>query len=147
MDDTDDYLSDTFLTIPGTSNDTLSYIDKRRQAQRESELRNIQNRKRSRKELEESTRQEGLAKSLFEREQELRGASVASTAGSKAMNMMFKMGFQVGQSLGKVETTTSAVSSAVSPTTHRTEPIPIHIWSGAIYNRIRSILDLNRVYR
>ena len=84
----DDYLSDKFLSeTPAASRPTkpLTYAQRRLQAQREAELKNVQNRKKSRRELEEASRREGLSKSLFERATE-------EQTGSKAMAIMTKVG-------------------------------------------------------
>ena len=91
----DDYLSDKFLNAaivaPSSSSKPLTYAERRRQAQRESELKNVQNRKKSRRELEEESRREGLSKSLFEKakEEEQTGGGVIN---NKAISMMLKVG-------------------------------------------------------
>ena len=54
-DGEDDYLSDKFLlesVAAGTSSKPITYAERRRQAQRQSEIKNVQNRKKSRKERE-----------------------------------------------------------------------------------------------
>lgn len=86
----DDYLSDKFLaqTVTPSSSQKLTYAERRRDAQRKAELKNVQNRKKSRRQLEEESRQEGLSKSLFERAKE-EGNNGAG--GSKAMTMMLKV--------------------------------------------------------
>jgi hypothetical protein len=128
-EDIDDYLSDAFLTEATHSKDPISYTERRRRVQRESELKNLENRKRSRKDLEETALQEGLNKSLFERAQDER--STITSGGNKAMKMMLNMGFKVGQSLGMVDSASNSGSGSIhEPTTHRTEPIPIRVWSG-----------------
>lgn len=136
MDDTDDYLSDAFLTQATSQDAPLSYAERRKQTRRESERKNLQNRKRSRKDLEEEALREGLNKSLFEREQEERASSITAN-GNKAMSMMLKMGFKVGQPLGKLDEaalSSGSISNAstAKPVGHRTEPVPIHIWSGGL---------------
>jgi hypothetical protein len=127
----DDYLSDAFLIEASSSKEPLSYTEQRKRAQRESERRNLENRKRSRKDLEETALQEGLRRSLFERAQDETDASAAGSSDNKAMKMMLKMGYKLGQSLGKVDSAPSSLSdTGHKPSVHRTEPIPIHIWSG-----------------
>lgn len=90
-DTEDDYLSDKFLaeTVASTNSKNLTYAERRREAQRKAELRNMQNRKKSRRQLEEESRQEGLSKSLFERAQE--EEQTGTGGGSKAMAMMLKV--------------------------------------------------------
>lgn len=97
----DDYLSDKFLFESASSGKSkpkpTNYVDRRKQAQRESEARNLANRTKSRRVREEEAREEGLRVSLFERarrEEEERGAR------SKAMGMMMRMGFREGEALG-----------------------------------------------
>lgn len=87
----DDYLSDKFLAdiVASSSSKNPSYVERRREAQRKAELKNVQNRKKSRRQLEEESRQEGLSKSLFERAKEEEQSGVAG--GSKAMAMMLKV--------------------------------------------------------
>lgn len=151
MDDEDDYLSDKFLL--GTSADipsskSLTYSERRKKAQRQSEIKNVENRKKNRRQLEEEAREEGLNKSLFERakaEEEELGVK------NKAMNMMLKMGFKLGGTLGKSDdqSNDSGPSSErriefVTPPDHdstfddqsrsrlqhRKVPLPIETWSG-----------------
>lgn len=101
-DGEEDYLSDKFLfdSNPSTSKQGLTYAQRRKEAQRQSETKNIENRKKSRRQLEQEAREDGLKRSLFERaqaeEQELGHRN-------KAMEMMFKMGFKPGQTLGRAE--------------------------------------------
>ena len=57
-DDEDNYLSDKFLlgdTVSPPSK-PQTYAERRKQSQRQSELRNLQNKKKSRKQLEEEAR-------------------------------------------------------------------------------------------
>lgn len=154
-DDEDDYFSDKFLleSAPvATKAKPATYFEKRKQVQREAEIKNIQNRKKSRRQLEEEAREEGLKKSLFEKakeeEQEL-GIQ------SKAMSLMLKMGFKPGQSLGQsdntghkqpgsssecveasatveksVEGTISSTDVKESTVQHRKEPLPLDFWTG-----------------
>lgn len=100
-DDEDDYLSDKFL-IPGPSASSApkTYSQRRKEQERISALRNEQNRRKSRKQLEEESREAGLSKSLFERAEE--ESSDLGTQ-NKALAMMMKMGFKPGQSLGQNE--------------------------------------------
>lgn len=101
-DDEEDYLSDKFLlqpeVSPSTKPTTQTYTQRRREAERISALRNEQNRKKSRKQLELESRTEGLSRSLFEKakEEESHGGQQ-----NKALAMMMKMGFRPGQALGK----------------------------------------------
>lgn len=104
-DDEDDYLSDKFLfadTTPSSSK-PATYSDKRREALRKAQLKNEQNRKKSRRELELESREEGLSKSLFERAAEQAPAGDGGAPGNKALAMMMKMGFKPGQTLGRTE--------------------------------------------
>ncbi|KIJ56559.1 hypothetical protein M422DRAFT_57267 [Sphaerobolus stellatus SS14] len=109
----------------------LTYAERRKEAQRVAEIKNAQNRKKSRRELEEESRQEALSKSLFEKAQEEEQAGTKN----KAMAMMLKMGYKPGQTLGRIEepataTTTEAASSSRKTTGHLVEPIAIDIWAG-----------------
>lgn len=128
-DEEDDYLSDKFLASleapkPSTSSAT-SYAERRRIAQRESERKRIEGRIKSRRELEEESRREGLSRSLFEKEMEKTAGSEpgagsknpdgetrveggGGSGASKAMSMMLKMGFKPGETLGKKEEPTKA---------------------------------------
>jgi len=101
----DDYLSDKFLQQLEASSHSKSsstpktYTQRRHEAERISALKNEQNRRKSRKQLEQESREEGLSKSLFERakeEEESHGGQQ-----NKALAMMMKMGFKPGQALGK----------------------------------------------
>ena len=144
----EDYLSDKFLTAPSTSTQTQTYADIRKQARKRADLRNVQNRHKSRRQLEQESREEGLNKSLFERAQEEK-----ETIGveNKAMAMMMKMGFKPGQSLGKIEDDVAQVSSSTSipdedtfeetqphqsgtkiATGHRKVPLSVDIWVGPL---------------
>jgi hypothetical protein len=108
----DDYLSDKFLfaaesTAP-KANEPKTYAQRRREAERASQLKNEQNRTKPRREREKEALEEGLNKSLFERakeEEERLAADLGSSGGggNKALSMMMKMGFQPGQALGKRE--------------------------------------------
>ncbi|KAG8875420.1 hypothetical protein FRB97_005091 [Tulasnella sp. 331] len=126
--DEDDYLSEKFLNPPSSVGPgrtaaspskavrmDLTYAERRREAQRISDLKNQAGRRRSRKEVEEEARREGLSRSLFERAREevaMKKRRVGDDDGdedtalmvppkNKAMDMMLKMGFKEGESLGK----------------------------------------------
>ena len=69
-EDEDDYLSDKFLTQSTTStssSSTKTYTERRKEALRLSAIKNEQNRKKTRRQLEQEALEEGLNKSLFER--------------------------------------------------------------------------------
>jgi hypothetical protein len=87
----DDYLSDKFLaeSLASSSSKKLTYVERRREAQRKAEIKNVQNRKKSRRQLEEESRQEGLSKSLFEKAKEEEQTGAGGT--NKAMAMMLKV--------------------------------------------------------
>ena len=151
-DEEDDYLSDKFLvdSTPAASSSAKTYTARRKEAQRAAALKNEQNRRKSRRELEQESREEGLSKSLFERakdEAEQGGGGGAS----KALAMMMKMGFQPGQSLGQPD---APVAQSRSPSQdpistapagdgqdkkapepaaasqHRVNPLPLNEWTG-----------------
>ncbi|KAG8813651.1 hypothetical protein FRC19_002293 [Serendipita sp. 401] len=90
-EDEDDYLSDKFLQQLTSKSDksfTQTYSQRRKEAQRIAETRNIAGRTKSRKELEKETidtLKEGMATSLFERE---KLAEAEGGTQSKAMKMM-----------------------------------------------------------
>ncbi|KAG8905505.1 hypothetical protein FRC01_008323 [Tulasnella sp. 417] len=156
----DDYLSDKFLAQleQSSSHQPRTYHERRREAKRISEQKNVANRIRSRQEIEEESRREGLSKSLFERarEEEDRARKRRKLSGSdqdgfssdpgepeqpknKALAMMLKMGFKEGQSLGRTDTLLSNEpnegSAAVSSenrkgASHLVEPIPLAMWAG-----------------
>lgn len=159
----DDYLSDKFLAQleQSSSNKPRTYHERRREASRISEQKNIANRIRSRREIEEESRREGLSKSLFERarEEEDRARKKRKLSGSdqdgftsdpgepveqpknKALAMMLKMGFKEGESLGKTDGLPSNKSNEGSATassknhggpSHLVEPIPLAMWAGNI---------------
>jgi len=144
--DEDDYLSAKFLveaTGPSTAKSTVTYAERRRQAQKAAEAKHEQHRKRSRRELEEAARETQMT-SLFERAE--------NEGGSKAMGMMRKMGFKPGQSLGRRDdededandetrpaataassTAASSVSAGIGSTgrtQHRVEPVTASMWDG-----------------
>jgi hypothetical protein len=96
----DDYLSDKFLQdLQSTSSAPKTYSQRRKEAQRHSKLKNDQNKLKSRHQRELESRQEGLTKSLFEKIDEEVQAGLGQ--GSKALNIMMKMGFKPGQTLGQ----------------------------------------------
>ncbi|TFK43348.1 hypothetical protein BDQ12DRAFT_674821 [Crucibulum laeve] len=108
-DDEDDYLSDKFLL--GTSAappqpKTYSHI--RKEAEKQSQLKNEQNKTKGRRQREIEAREEGLRKSLFERAKE----DAALGQSNKALSIMMKMGFKPGQTLGNVEENARESSSA-----------------------------------
>ncbi|EJD53894.1 hypothetical protein AURDEDRAFT_180277 [Auricularia subglabra TFB-10046 SS5] len=128
--DSDDYLSEKFLVDVAAPSKPQTYVERRRAAQRESEIKQERNRKRSRRELEEESRKEGLSTSLFTRASE--------DGGNKAMAMMLKMGFKPGQSLGAVggeDDDNASKDDVAEPlpaphTKHRVEPLPVNMWQG-----------------
>ena len=155
-DDEDDYLSDKFLAqiaSSSTNSSVKTYTQRRQDEQRKAALRNEQNRKRSRRELEQESREEGLNTSLFERAKE--DVDEGGAPKNKALAMMMKMGFKPGQALGHsdeassskipvvadegegddtpergVEESTSRGRIASSHTQHRTVPLPLNEWAG-----------------
>lgn len=109
-DDEDDYLSDKFLIPePPASSAPKTYSQRRKEQERISALRNEQNRRKSRKQLEEESREAGLSKSLFERAEE---ESSDMGTQNKALAMMMKMGFKPGQSLGQTEPQKASTASS-----------------------------------
>lgn len=77
----EDYLSDKFLTETAPTQ-PVTYAGRRLQTRRESERKNVENRKKSRREREEEALKEGLTKSLFDKEDH---------ANNRAMSMMLKV--------------------------------------------------------
>jgi hypothetical protein len=140
-DDDDDYLSDRFLIPEGIHvTQPKTYSDIRKEALNKSTSRNEQNRTKSRKQLEQESRTEGLNKNLFAKAKEEEAAGLSS--GNKAISMMMKMGFTPGQSLGRADgqessSTVDEESSNASPSRgsssakHKIEPIPLNEWDGA----------------
>ena len=144
-DGDDDYLSDKFLTIAELQK-PKTYSEKRKEALRESLLRNEQNRTKSRRQLELESREEGLSKSLFDPAED----DEASGHGpeNKALSMMMKMGFKPGQALGARTDVEGAATvrdttpqhndnpfqetSDVQPKHERrlVNPLPLNEWSG-----------------
>ncbi|KAL5508361.1 hypothetical protein ACEPAH_5980 [Sanghuangporus vaninii] len=157
-DDEDDYLSEKFLlgSTAESSNKPLTYAERRKQAQRQSEKKNVQNRAKSRREREAEAREQGLRQSLFERAQ---AEKQETGAENKAVKMMLRMGFKPGESLGRtdgIEQTTPGSSATLVPAQqvtgsstnvisdiapegqskqglglkHRTAPLAVDMWSG-----------------
>ncbi|BGP24676.1 coiled-coil domain-containing protein 75-like protein [Rhodotorula toruloides] len=96
------------VDTPSTSSAPLSYQERRKRKLIESEEKG---RTKSRKQLEEETRETGLGTNLIERakEDEERGGA------SKAFRMMSKMGFKPGEALGrKSDSGTSTPDEAAS---------------------------------
>ncbi|KAF9483997.1 hypothetical protein BDN70DRAFT_873137 [Pholiota conissans] len=157
-DDDDDYLSEKFLVNTSTApSKPTTYSQIRKEAQKKAQLKNEQNRHKSRRQLELEAREEGLSKSLFERAKEEEASGTGS--GNKALSIMMKMGFKPGQSLGNtgdhdapgppiktpplasdehesLSTVLSGGSQSSAPTPsesrtkHKTEPLPLQEWEG-----------------
>lgn len=132
-DDDDDYLSEKFLVnASATPSQPLSYSQLRKEAQKKAQLRNEENRHKSRRQLELEAREEGLSKSLFERAKE-EEASGSGTS-NKALSIMMKMGFKPGQSLGNTADQDDASSSppinASSTASDEQKPISSPLSSG-----------------
>src|SRR5450432_252121 len=117
-DEEDDYLSDKFLqqlASKSQPSSSRSYAERRKEAQRQAEIRNLAGRTKSRKELEKEameTLKEGMNTSLFEKE---KLAAAEGGTQSKAMKMMSKMGFKPGQTLGRQEGTPTISSTEETP--------------------------------
>ena len=157
-DDEEDYLSDKFLAqmeAASKPQPPRSYTERRKQALKQSQSLNEQNRKKSRKQVELEAREEALQTSLIQKAQE---EAKETGKQNKALAIMMKMGFKPGQSLGEnhegspstsigitetsdvaggcdVEVGTSATPSEVRTTVfashkHRVEPLPVREWSG-----------------
>ncbi|GAA5844361.1 hypothetical protein JCM5353_004361 [Sporobolomyces roseus] len=135
------------LDLPAQPQTELSYTERRKRKQIESELKG---RNKSRKQTEQEKRDEGLQNSLFdkaERDQQGTGGE------SKALKMMKAMGFKPGDSLGKqgnvnggfarasfapASSSTSTNSEPTSTNTtneprralHKNEPIKFEIRTG-----------------
>jgi len=99
MTEEDDYLSDKFLLDAASASSAPTYSQIRKEAQRQAKLKNDQNKLKSRHQRELQSREEGLSKSLFERVMEEEESGIGQ--GSKALDIMMKMGFKPGQALGK----------------------------------------------
>ncbi|PFH52878.1 hypothetical protein AMATHDRAFT_172968 [Amanita thiersii Skay4041] len=143
----EDYLSDKFLVDVTPRSAFKTYGQRRKEAQRTSKFKDERNRKKSRRQLEQESRAEGLGKSLFERETEAQAQGNLSET-SKALSMMMKMGFKPGQSLGRTHSDDTTASSsetsagANAPNHHKKEPLSINEWEGkkgiGSYKRDRS---------
>jgi len=110
-DDEDDYLSDKFLARLEEApkpRQPESYIDRRKQALKQSQLLNERNRKKSRKQMELEAREEGLQTNLIQKAQE---EAKESGKQNKALAIMMKMGFKPGQGLGESHEESSSSSS------------------------------------
>lgn len=153
-DDEDDYLSDKFLVETSAPVRPQTYAEKRKEAQKLAQIKNEENRLKSRRQRELESREEGLSKSLFERAKEEEASGVS--AGNKALSMMMKMGFKPGQALGKLDdagslpvassepeagkfdklseptTSSSQTEDSHNALKHKIEPIPINEWMGML---------------
>ncbi|KAF7352922.1 G-patch domain-containing protein [Mycena venus] len=148
-DDEDDYLAniDKFLVEPNSASAPKTYSQIRKEAEKQSKLKNEQNRTKGRRQRELESRTEGLNKSLFERAKEEEDAGLGS--GNKALSIMMKMGFKPGQALGKAEEDhtdqppaqesppaeepiagPSNNDSSAKRFAHKVEPLPINEWAG-----------------
>lgn len=152
-DNEDDYLSDKFLVeSTSTSSKPKTYAERRKEAQKQAQIKNEANRLKSRRQREQEAREEGLNKSLFERAKEEEAAGISTS--NKALSMMMKMGFKPGQALGRSSEGASSTAAVVQdpdlldnvtdsalgadgsveePKTvpqHKTEPIPLNEWMG-----------------
>ncbi|KAF8639632.1 hypothetical protein AX17_000897 [Amanita inopinata Kibby_2008] len=136
--DEDDYFSDKFLAdVTPSHSGSKTYVQRRKEAERLSRLKNEQNRKKSRRQLEKESQAAGLSRSLFERDTD-GGVQGSGSSSNKALSMMMKMGFQPGQPLGKrPEDDVSAVDSGASESNlaegqnrHKIEPLSITEWEG-----------------
>ncbi|KAG8733046.1 hypothetical protein FRC11_009049 [Ceratobasidium sp. 423] len=139
-DEEEDYLSDKFLAsleAPKPDKSNISYAERRRIAQRESERKRVEGRIKSRREMEEEARREGLSRSLFEKDADAEGGQ----SSNKAMSMMLKMGFKPGESLGRKEEPVKPPSDNATDAKpaeepekvksgHLTEPLPLAVWAG-----------------
>lgn len=136
MSDNDDYLSAKFLVNPAEITTTpKTYSQLRKEASKKSQEKNASNQRKSRRQRELESREEGLNKSLIEKAQEEEQAGVGR--GNKALVMMMKMGFTPGQSLGRqverqVEDPENEglLRKSSPPPQHKTEPLPINEWMG-----------------
>jgi hypothetical protein len=137
MADEDDYLSDKFLAsleAQSKSSTFKTYAQRRKDAQKQSEMRNLAGRSKSRKEIEQEaleTLKEGMSTSLFEREK-LAAAEGGAGQISKAMAIMGRMGYKPGQALGRTEENSDATDSQTEALpARRVAPIAINLWEGA----------------
>ena len=137
-DEEDDYLSEKFLqqlTSKAQPSTSKTYAERRKEAQRQAEIRNLAGRTKSRKEIEKEEMEalkEGMNTSLFEKE---KLAAAEGGAQSKAMKMMSKMGFKPGQTLGRQEETPKPATTEDAPSRRqglKATPIVINLWEGAL---------------
>ncbi|KAF8211287.1 hypothetical protein K438DRAFT_1807059 [Mycena galopus ATCC 62051] len=150
-DSEDDYLAnlDKFLVDAKPTSAPKTYSQIRKEAAKQSQLKNEQNRTKGRRQRELESRTEGLSKSLFERAKEDEDAGISS--GNKALSIMMKMGFKPGQALGTADSEgltqppaqeslpdedpvagPSNSDSSANPkrSGHQVEPLPINEWAG-----------------
>jgi hypothetical protein len=146
-DSEDDYLAniDQFLVDSKPTSAPKTYSQIRKEAEKQSKLKNEQNRTKPLRQREIESRTEGLSKSLFERAKEEEDAGLGS--GNKALSIMMKMGFKPGQALGKadeppVPAASDEPQSIAGPSNsddsssnskrlaHKVEPLPINEWAG-----------------
>ncbi|KAK7061590.1 G-patch domain-containing protein [Favolaschia claudopus] len=154
-DDEDDYLKDIdkFLIDSNATSAPKTYSQIRKDAAKQAQRKNEQNRTKGRRQREIESRTEGLSKSLFERAKEEEDAGLGS--GNKALSIMMKMGFKPGQALGKPEQSgdltqqtashrpdeslpdeqpaagpSNSDSTANPKSGHKIEPLPINEWAG-----------------
>lgn len=141
MSDNDDYLSAKFLANPTeTATAPKTYSQLRREASKKSREKNASNQRKSKRQRELISREEGLNKSLFEKAQE---EEAGNGPGNKALAMMMKMGFTPGQSLGRQAENLGnegLLRKSSSPPQHKTEPLPINEWMGMC------AVDLKTIY-
>ena len=153
-DEEEDYLSEKFLAeiVAQSSSGSKTYSQQRREAHRQSEIRNLVGRTKSKKEIERENLEalkEGMGTSLFEREK------LGEVGGpSKAMNMMAKMGFKPGQTLGKQQETTSGTESGDMVSKRGDQkfsgskaPITVNIWEGKPLMSQETSLSYKRLFR
>lgn len=141
----DYYLSDKFLLAEAAPKQApKTYTQLRHEAEKRAAIRNEENRRKTRKQLEQEAREEGLSKSLFERAAE----NKPDAADNKALAMMMKMGFKPGQSLGRKDDeeevkgkagdepsegpsrSATPAAPAASTSRHIIAPIAISEWTG-----------------
>ncbi|KAJ7368146.1 hypothetical protein DFH08DRAFT_830517 [Mycena albidolilacea] len=146
-DSEDDYLAniDQFLVDSKPTSAPKTYSQIRKEAAKQSKLKNEQNRTKPLRQREIESRTEGLSKSLFERAKEEEDAGLGS--GNKALSIMMKMGFKPGQALGKADeppvpaapdepqsiagpSNSDDSSSNPKRLAHKVEPLPINEWAG-----------------
>jgi hypothetical protein len=136
----DDYLSDKFLVEASTSA-PKTYVDRRKEAQKQSRVKNDQGRIKSRRQRELESREEALNKSLIAKAKEDEEDGIGNA--NKALSIMMKMGYKPGEPLGRDQNEPGLAEKPHIPTDQqvdveqsdcgrrRTEPLPIHEWDGA----------------